>query len=136
MPGTDASTASRRRGRIIRGVPDLGRQAAEEAHEVQLIGRLADLDEQLGDAMAPADAADDGARRLGEAARDPHADEPLHVRMGEVADGGEGAVPDLGAGGDDLERRVHDLDLDVHVVHLVLEDRLDQEAIAFDADRC
>jgi hypothetical protein len=27
---------------------------------------------------------------------------------------------------------MHDLDLDVHVVHLVLERRLDQEAVALD----
>ena len=45
---------------------------------------------------------------------------------------GEGTVPDLGARGDDLERRVEDLDLGAHVVDLVEEDRLDQEAVTLE----
>ncbi len=52
--------------------------------------------------------------------------------MRQVADGSERPVANLGAGGDDLERRVQDLDLDVHVVHLVLERGLDQEPVALD----
>jgi hypothetical protein len=137
MPGITFITACRlSTGRRRRDA--LPRPLGEEAHEVQLIRRLRHLHDQLRDAMAAVGAADDGARLLRESACDAHAHQALHVRLCEIAHGRERPVPHLRAGGDDLERRMHDLDLDVHVVDLVLQNGFDEESVlpeGVDADR-
>ncbi len=99
---------------------------------MELIRGLGDLDHELGHAMATARAANRRPGLLREAAPHLHADELLHVGAGHVADGSEGTVPYLRAGGDDLERRMQDLHLGAHVVDLVEQECLDEEAIALE----